>query len=162
MPEQQRGKILKSSWAETAPPSGHCWTGYKKRWPVPKLVTAGDLTDGLFNQLIPARADAVNRGRDDYIGNDANALGGAVIRIEDADVGAEVTRERNRRHVGDSTFRPPVSYDTSPNPTFVTVADFNGDGKPDLAVLDAAGLGTAVLLGNGDGTFQRHRCPASP
>ncbi|HWF46592.1 MAG TPA: VCBS repeat-containing protein [Bryobacteraceae bacterium] len=33
----------------------------------------------------------------------------------------------------------------------MTVADFNGDGKPDLAV--AENVRVAVLLGNGDGTF---------
>jgi hypothetical protein len=36
----------------------------------------------------------------------------------------------------------------------VLVADFNGDGKPDLAILSALGVSCAVLLGNGDGTFQ--------
>jgi hypothetical protein len=34
----------------------------------------------------------------------------------------------------------------------VAVADFNGDGKPDLAVTTV--LSVSVLLGNGDGTFQ--------
>jgi hypothetical protein len=33
----------------------------------------------------------------------------------------------------------------------ITAADFNGDGKPDLAVAENAAV--AVLLGNGDGTF---------
>jgi hypothetical protein len=36
-------------------------------------------------------------------------------------------------------------------PFGMTVADFNGDGKPDLAI--AENVTTAVLLGNGDGTF---------
>ena len=39
----------------------------------------------------------------------------------------------------------------------ITTADFNGDGKTDLAI---AGYGIAVLLGNGDGTF--NSAPGSP
>src|SRR3981081_1081413 len=36
---------------------------------------------------------------------------------------------------GDGTFQPPVYYSFTPNgPSDVVVADFNGDGKPDLAV----------------------------
>ena len=36
---------------------------------------------------------------------------------------------------------------------FIVVADFNGDGKPDL-VTSGGGAQVSVLLGNGDGTFQ--------
>ena len=36
----------------------------------------------------------------------------------------------------------------------VAAADFNGDGKLDLAVINNASANVAVLLGNGDGTFQ--------
>ena len=36
----------------------------------------------------------------------------------------------------------------------VAVGDFNGDGKPDLAIGHNSGDTVSVLLGNGDGTFQ--------
>jgi len=60
---------------------------------------------------------------------------------------------------GDGTFRAPVAYSTidpkNPgfnNPYGVTVSDFNGDGQPDIAVGEYAGI--AVLLNNGNGTFR--------
>ena len=39
------------------------------------------------------------------------------------------------------------------NPRGIAVADFNGDGKPDLAIVDRVTNSVTVLLGNGDGTF---------
>jgi hypothetical protein len=61
---------------------------------------------------------------------------------------------------GDGTFKPAVAYGPVVNPYYVAVGDFNGDGNLDLAVANAgnssgAGAGVSVLLGNGDGTFQR-------
>lgn len=64
---------------------------------------------------------------------------------------------------GDGTFQTAKTYDVGgPNPTTIAVADFNGDGKLDLAVggLQIPGQPTCgasainILLGNGDGTFQ--------
>jgi hypothetical protein len=61
---------------------------------------------------------------------------------------------------GDGTFQPAVSFDTgAANGVAVWVADLNSDGKPDLIVANVYGEtngdGTvAVLLGNGNGTFQ--------
>jgi len=66
---------------------------------------------------------------------------------------------------GDGTFQVGVSYLTGGNQAFsIAVADVNGDGKPDLALAtdDMQCMGgtcqpvaaVAVLLGNGDGTFQ--------
>ena len=65
----------------------------------------------------------------------------------------------------DGTFQPAVTYpvginplgDGDVNPHFVSTADYNGDGIPDLVVANMCdgGLGTvSALLGNGDGTFQ--------
>lgn len=52
----------------------------------------------------------------------------------------------------DASFLTPVSYvsgnQKTGTATPVVIADFNGDGKPDLATF------ASVLLGNGDGTFQ--------
>ena len=38
----------------------------------------------------------------------------------------------------------------------MTTGDFNGDGKLDLALPNQADNTVSILLGNGDGTFQRH------
>jgi FG-GAP-like repeat len=60
---------------------------------------------------------------------------------------------------GDVTFQNAVTYSvgTGPFPTWVVAADFNNDGKPDLAVpnglVGASGGTVAILLNNGDGTF---------
>src|SRR6266436_10222171 len=60
-------------------------------------------------------------------------------------------------------FKPPVSYPVGTNPMAVSVGDFNGDGKLDLAIVNhgfsdtADDGGVSVLLGNGDGTFQAAR-----
>ena len=51
-------------------------------------------------------------------------------------------------------FSSAVSVQTGFYPQSIAVADFNGDGKPDLATANYFGGNVSVLLGNGDGTFQ--------
>jgi len=54
---------------------------------------------------------------------------------------------------GDGTFAAPVEYFAGIPDSNVATADFNKDGKLD-AIVGTDGNGLAVLLGNGDGTFQ--------
>ncbi|MBS1820479.1 MAG: VCBS repeat-containing protein [Acidobacteria bacterium] len=58
----------------------------------------------------------------------------------------------------DATFAAPVSAITTTNVGQITVADFNKDGKPDIAALietasPQSQAQLAIALGNGDGTF---------
>ena len=61
---------------------------------------------------------------------------------------------------GSRLFQPPVKYPTGGyDPYAVAIADVNGDGNPDLLVANQEQFGTessvGVLLGNGDGTYQK-------
>jgi hypothetical protein len=53
---------------------------------------------------------------------------------------------------GDGTFQPAQSYAAGnyPNGSHLAVADFNGDGFPDIAAADNLGTTVAVLLNNAD------------
>ncbi len=51
-------------------------------------------------------------------------------------------------------FNSARSYPVGTNPVAGKAADFNGDGKLDIAVVNSGSNDISILLGNGDGTFQ--------
>src|SRR5579871_1209033 len=51
-------------------------------------------------------------------------------------------------------FTPAPSPSATTGPGSIALADFNGDGQDDLAIVGTNGNYVAILLGNGDGTFQ--------
>jgi hypothetical protein len=55
---------------------------------------------------------------------------------------------------GDGTFQPAITTSVLPGATSLAVGDFQGDGKPDLAVVSGLDNSVEILRGNGDGTFQ--------
>jgi hypothetical protein len=55
---------------------------------------------------------------------------------------------------GKGGFKAPVTYPVGAGPSSVAVADFNGDGRKDVAVANFSTSTVSVLFGNGDGTLQ--------
>ncbi|PYX50111.1 MAG: hypothetical protein DMG79_06915 [Acidobacteria bacterium] len=70
-------------------------------------------------------------------GQDGNTIPGIVVYLSNPD----------------GTLQPGISYGTSNTFSYVMAADFNGDGKLDIAATDYANGTVQIFLGNGDGTF---------
>jgi hypothetical protein len=52
------------------------------------------------------------------------------------------------------SFHSASKYAVGTSPSAATSADFNGDGKMDLAVANSGSKNVSILLGKGDGSFQ--------
>ena len=109
--------------------------------PAQSFTTAGP------NPVTVAMGDVNGDGRPDLaVTNSANTSSGAVSGNVSVLLGN-----------GNGTFQPARTIDVGITPDFVVVSDFNGDGRPDLAVANFRSNTVSVLLGNGDGTFQTPR-----
>lgn len=114
------------------------------------VVRVADVT----TSVLLGNGDGTFKGKADY--------SGGVWRIADvngdthpdlvADVAGGVAILPGR---GDGTFGDPILTSLPSGVTGVATADFNGDGKVDLAVSSAAANEVFILLGKGDGTFSQ-------
>ncbi len=99
-------------------------TGYNAGALVSALVF-GDLNGDGIPDLVAADTGA------------ATDLGGAVVFLANAD----------------GTLHPPTTFPAHGKPISVALADFNHDGKLDIAIANSSSGDVTVFLGKGDGTF---------
>jgi len=107
----------------------------------PATITAGDNPDKI------AAADLNGDGRADLV-----VLNRGDLAVQTRPGGISVLAGN-----GNGTFQPAVNYAAGINPLAVSVADVNGDRRPDIAVSTSTSLGRfaiALLIGNGNGTFR--------
>jgi len=94
-------------------------------------------TTRAFAQVI-ASADLNGDGYPDFV----------VGNCCDSSIGVTVFLSRP-----DGSLDAGVNYGSSGSLTSVAIADFNGDGIPDIAALNLGGDGVQIFTGKGDGTF---------
>ena len=104
-----------------------------------RLLGNGDGSFAVLPDLLTGSTDSSGAALSDLNHDgrlDAVVVGGGAVNVH--------------LGLGNGNFQSPVAT-TSHYPTLPAVADFNGDGIPDVALNASARM---ILLGNGDGTFR--------
>jgi len=134
----------------------------------PDIAVAGEWSDGQQTQV----QVLLNNGDGTFAGPVLYTISGVVQALAAADLtgnhkldlvvpcGGYSSSVSVLLGNGDGSFQNPIVFSSNLLPTYSTtiaVADFNGDGKLDVALNDNTGgveNAVTILLGNGDGTFQ--------
>ena len=87
------------------------------------------------------------------VAGDLNGDGKPDLAVANSDYGTGSSTVDVLLNQGGGTFGSPVAYAVGNDPDSVAVGDFNGDGKPDLAVASLNDNAVSVLLNQGNGTF---------
>ncbi len=110
--------------------------------------------DGSF---APAVSYSVGQGPVATAVGDFNGDGKVDIAVANSGGGGTAGSNGNTVSIllgnGDGTFANATYFPVGNDPQSIAVLDFDGDGKPDLAVANYSDGTVGVLLGNGDGTF---------
>jgi hypothetical protein len=129
---------------------------------------SGDVTvllgrgDGTFVQPNPSKpptagpyVNAPDGGPAPLGGVTADFNGDGRLDIATANVGTSPGQVSVFLGRGDGTFQEEMRFAVGSAAFFLVAGDFNGDGRPDLAVSNQDSKDISVLLGRGDGTFEK-------
>jgi hypothetical protein len=141
----------------------------------PRAVALGDVDgDGRLDVLTGNSAGSVTVARGDGrgmfaapalldLGSLATATAAALADLDGdgrmdlviAQVGftPDVNAVATLRGAGDGGFGPPLTFQVGKQPSGLAIADFDGDGRPDVASADVGDDTVSVLLGRGDGSL---------
>jgi hypothetical protein len=114
---------------------------------------SGGVGDGTFGgpTLLPLNSVSTGLERGDFNGDGVTDL----VATENGTGSIALCLGTGAPVLGGSSFQPALHISAGPLPFEMAVADFNADGKPDLAVAEqTSGGGTAIMLGTGTGGFQ--------
>ncbi len=89
----------------------------------------------------------------------ANAIVLVLVLVPAGKIAERIDPNTNsltvRSGQGNGTFQDGTPIPVGKSPTGLLVGDFNGDGRPDLAIADSGSKRHLVMRGLGDGTFQK-------